>query len=173
METYPVVIHRIRIVSMDMSIEGKEWSKAQLRIENAHQLHLDTAMTYIGWLAYHRAGLKSHSSVVVEFGHPEDANSSLDFGIIWEGELKTCEVYDGNLRLIQCRKCLKYGHIGTHCREPPTCGICAGPHEKDECPNPRAKKCALCSQAHTAWSESCNWRKEARKRLNEFPRNHR
>ncbi|KAH7190451.1 hypothetical protein DER44DRAFT_634172, partial [Fusarium oxysporum] len=41
---------------------------------------------------------KSASSVVVEFTRPEDANKVIDEGLIWQGEVFQCELYDRQCR---------------------------------------------------------------------------
>lgn len=107
---------------------------------------------------------KHHTSVVIEFGHPEDANKALDFGLTWLGQMKTCESYDRTMRLLQCFRCYKYGHTGTRCRAPIQCGKCSGSHDKEECTE-STKKCALCGQGHYAWSDNCTFRTKERARL--------
>jgi hypothetical protein len=78
------------------------------------------------------------------------------------------------LRIRQCFKCYKYGHIAKYCRKTARCGYCAtAAHEqKDEnaCPNKQpsgTKKCVNCRGSHTAWDRACPAYKNASERTKE------
>lgn len=48
-----------------------------------------------------------------------------------------CEISD-YVRVLQCFKCLAFGHFAKHCRFKATCGHCAGEHKTKECTNREA-----------------------------------
>jgi hypothetical protein len=78
-ETYPIVIYGVPVTSMDMSTEGKEKTIKLLLYENRHWLFLDSRILYIGWLKKKKT--KGYMSIVVDFLHPKDVNTSMDRGI--------------------------------------------------------------------------------------------
>jgi hypothetical protein len=49
---------------------------------------------------------KKGSSLVLMFENPKDANTAIDYGLAWEGNLKHAKSTK-ELRLIQCRRCQK------------------------------------------------------------------
>lgn len=46
----------------------------------------------------------------------------------------TCRLED-YIRVLQCYKCLAFGHLSKHCTAESLCGHCAGTHEMKNCPN--------------------------------------
>ena len=84
----------------------------------------NAGIKYIGWLS-RTSATKSASSVVVEFTRAQVANKIIDEGLIWQGEVFQCELYDRSCRLRQCFSCQAYGHIGTQCKAIRRCGYCA------------------------------------------------
>ncbi|EXL90128.1 hypothetical protein FOIG_16598 [Fusarium odoratissimum NRRL 54006] len=118
---------------------------------------------YIGWLM-RSSSTKSASSVVVKFTRPEDANKVIDEGLIWQGEVFQCELYDRQCRVRQCFQCHKYGHIGTQCKATITCGYCAQDHATRDCPTKSdrnaPRKCAACNGPYEAWNNQCPTRKQ-------------
>lgn len=57
--------------------------------------------------------------------------------------------------VIQCFKCLGFGHVAYNCYKKSTCLKCGGPHYFKDCINPNTVKCANCSGNHTANSKNC------------------
>lgn len=116
----------------------------------------NAGIKYIGLLTRTSAA-KTASLVIIEFTRPQDANKIIDEGLIWQGEVFQCELYDGSCRLTQCFNCQGYGHIGTQCKATMRCGYCAQEHVSGECPTKSdksvSKKCANCRGGHEAWSE--------------------
>ncbi len=96
---------------------GRERAIVNLNIENSNQFHEDTHIAHITWLSKRRTTEKAHSSIIVQFDHPGDANTAITKGLIWNGEPKTCEIYDHRLRMLQCSNYHSYGHNGTRCRQ--------------------------------------------------------
>jgi hypothetical protein len=164
--SYGVTMHGIRTASMEMSPQGVLRTIQQLKQANAHQLPPEATIIHVSWLKRVNAQ-KPRTSVVVEFGHPEDANTAIDNGLVWEGEPKTCEVYDKTVRVIRCHHCQKFGHLGTQCRAPIKCGTCAGEHSTQSCPTPNRKRCANCGGPHSASSATCSIALRKRTELDE------
>jgi hypothetical protein len=120
-------------------------------------------ISYIGWLTK-EATLKHASSIVVEFTDPEMANAIIYAGMVWDGQVHQCQLYDRACRVKQCFRCYNYGHIGTQCNASQACGYCADQHETKHCKQKGTEgstpRCAVCKDAHTAWSNACPARKK-------------
>ena len=90
---------------------------------------------------------------MIEFTRPEMANAIIYTGLPWEGMVHTCQLYDRSCRIKQCVRYYDYGHIGTQCSAPQTCGHCAGRHESRACHarmNPGFQpKCTVCKGNHS------------------------
>ncbi|KAF5669921.1 hypothetical protein FDENT_11387 [Fusarium denticulatum] len=158
--TYGVLVHGVRTSSMDM--DNFELIRDGILQDN--KPFIPTAeIKYIGWLT-RASSAKSASSAVVEFTRPEDANKVIDEGLIWQGEVFQCELYDRQCRVRQCFQCHKYGHIGTQCKATITCGYCAQEHPTRDCPTKSdrdvPRKCAACKGVHEAWNNQCPVRKQ-------------
>ena len=84
--------------------------------------------------------------------------------MVWDGQIHQCQLYDRACRVKQCFRCYNYGHIGTQCNASQVCGYCAEPHESKHCRQKGlegfAPRCAVCKDAHTAWSNACPARKK-------------
>jgi hypothetical protein len=115
--TYGVLVHGIRTSSMD--VERFEDMRDNILQENRPFIP-NAGIKYIGWLTRTFA-TKSASSVIIEFTKPQDANKIIDEGLIWQGEVFQCELYDRSCRLRQCFSCQRYGHIGTQCKATTRC----------------------------------------------------
>lgn len=61
---------------------------------------------------------------------------------------------------LQCRKCLRYGHITRICRGVVRCRNCAGAHEHKDC-TAKALCCANCYGPHRATFHGCLKRRDA------------
>jgi hypothetical protein len=158
--TYGVLVHGIRTSSMDTD----QFEDTRDNILQANKPFIPNAgIKYIGWLS-RTSATKSASSVVVEFTRAQDANKIIDEGLIWQGEVFQCELYDRSCRLRQCFSCQAYGHIGTQCKATRRCGYCAQEHGSRECPiksnKETTRKCANCKGQHEAWNHQCVVRKE-------------
>ncbi|EXL90244.1 hypothetical protein FOIG_16485 [Fusarium odoratissimum NRRL 54006] len=158
--TYGVLVYGVCTSSMDM--DNFELIRDGLLQDN--KPFIPTAeIKYIGWLT-RSSSSKSASSVVVEFTRPEDANKVIDEGLIWQGEVFQCELYDRQCRVRQCFQCHKYGHIGTQCKAIITCGYCAQEHPTRDCltksDRDAPRKCAACNGVHEAWNNQCPVRKQ-------------
>ncbi|PCD25894.1 hypothetical protein AU210_012328 [Fusarium oxysporum f. sp. radicis-cucumerinum] len=158
--TYSVLVHGVRTSSMNM--DNFELIRDGMLQDNKPFIP-NAEIKYIGWLTI-SSSTKSASSVVVEFTRPEDANKIIDEGLIWQGEVFQCELYDRQCRVRQCFQCHKYGHIGTQCKATITCGYCAQDHATRDCPTKSdrgaPRKCAACNGPHEAWNNQCSTRKQ-------------
>lgn len=64
------------------------------------------------------------------------------------------EVYQ--LPTIQCRKCLRFGHVQNVCRSNARCFKCGQSHSGDNCNiSPDRVRCLLCTGSHLAPDPSC------------------
>ncbi|CAG9829823.1 unnamed protein product [Diabrotica balteata] len=61
-------------------------------------------------------------------------------------------IYDVEIyvpRVIQCRQCMRYGHVSAQCRGNVRCGKCGNEHETNSC-NSQLTSCILCRGSHEA-----------------------
>jgi hypothetical protein len=93
---------------------------------------------------------------------------------LWDAEIFECKLYDVILRIRQCFKCYKYGHIAKYCRKTARCEHCAAAaHEQENenvCSNKQpsgTKRCVNCISRHTAWNRACPAYKNASERAKE------
>ncbi|KAH7248188.1 gag-like protein [Fusarium solani] len=132
--TYGVLVYGIRTNSIDVS----QFEDIRDIILQENRPFIPSAgIKYIGWLT-RKSAAKNASSIIIEFTRPQDANKIIDEGLIWQGEVFQCELYDRSCRLRQCFGCQGYDHIGTHV----------------------PRKCANYKGQHEAWSNQCADRKE-------------
>ena len=115
---------------------------------------------HVGWLTGVPPTGKKSSAIVVEFTDPRHANTAIDEGTIWDSMLLNTVLYDRAARIRRCYNCQQYGHIGTICSNPASCGYCAGGHETRGCPQrtepgDQVRKCANCGGPHAAWYKKC------------------
>src|SRR5205809_1853808 len=88
--TYGVIMHGILTDSINMD-HPKE-AIYSLKIWNA-AIVSRADIQYIGWLTK-ASSSKKVSSAIVEFTGPEEANSAIREGLVWEAEQLYCELYD-------------------------------------------------------------------------------
>jgi hypothetical protein len=169
--TYGVIVHGISTKSMN--IKDQKATIQQMLADN-YTVIPDAKISYVGWLT--REGpLKRASSIVVEFAAPEMANAVIYAGMVWEGQIHPCQLYDRACRVKQCFRCSHYEHIGAQCNASQTCGYCAELHEAKHCRQKGVEgftpRCPVCKGAHTAWSNVCPARKKELERVEQAKQN--
>lgn len=163
--TYGVIVHGISTKSINTKDQN---ATSQQVLADNYTVIPDAKISYIGWLTK-EATLKRASSIVVEFTDPEMANAVIYAGMAWDGQIHQCQLYDRACRVKQCFRCYNYGHIGTQCNASQVCGYCAEQHETKHCKQKGMEgftpQCAVCKDAHTAWSNACPARRKEMRRV--------
>lgn len=169
--TYGVIVHGVSTSSINVKDQK---ATIQHMLADNYTVIPDAKISYVGWLT--REGpLKRASSIVVEFGAPEMANAVIYAGMVWEGQIHQCQLYDRTCRVKQCFRCNHYDHIGAQCNAFQTCGYCAEAHEAKHCRQKVVEgftpRCPVCKGAHTAWSNACPARKKELERVEQAKQN--
>ena len=121
---------------------------------------------YLGWVKGHeRIGQKTRSSMVIAFSDACTANKIIQEGLFLRSERMRTELYDPGCRVVQCAKCLQFGHVMAMCSSAVCCPFCNLTHSRKQCPdrkNSSRRKCALCQQSHAATDrQRCpKWREQ-------------
>jgi hypothetical protein len=121
----------------------------EVRLANPTAL-ADTEITYLGWAKGHLGvDKKQQSSIVLALSDPVAANTILQNGLFLRSERLRTELYDLGCRVVQCAKCLRFGHVMAIC----SCPYCSLPHSRKRCPDykyPNKYKYALCGGRYAA-----------------------
>lgn len=159
--TYPVVVHGIHSKSIDLS--KIEEAKQGIILANNRIVPCTVhKIKRISWISRAHE-VKERSSIIIEFTDPYSANAFIERGMVYQDQLHECELYSPESKVRQCFNCQEYGHIGTRCYKPQTCGWCSLPHPTQECmtkdtrdTNGKEQKvCANCKGDHEAWHNHC------------------
>lgn len=169
--THGVIVHGVSTKSI--KIEDQKTTIQQIPPDN-YTVIPDAKISYVGWLT--REGpLKRATSIVVEFATPEMANAVVYAGMVWEGQIHQCQLYDRACRVKQCFGCNHYDHIGAQCNASQTCGYCAELHETKHCRQRRMEgftpRCPVCKGGHTAWGNARPARKKELERVEQAKQN--
>ena len=79
--------------------------------------------------------------------------------------------YTPQFQVTRCFNCQGYGHRAQVCTRKQKCGKCSGDHKTAECKGKKEDyRCALCQGSHSAWDNSCPWKREEINKL-EYLRN--
>ena len=169
--TFGVIVHGVATNSMNM--KEQESIVEQILADN-YTVIPKAEISHIGWLT-RESTFKRASSIVVEFKDPAAANAVIYAGMVWNGQIHQCQLYDRTCRLKQCFRCYNYGHIGTQCNATQTCGYCSELHETKSCIRKEAEgftpKCAVCKGSHNAWNTACPARKQEVERVERAKQN--
>lgn len=92
---YGVIIHGISTKSIN--IKDQKATIQQILAEN-YTVIPNMEISYVGWLTK-EATLKRASSIVVEFTDPEMANAIIYAGMVWDGHIHQCQLYDRACRV--------------------------------------------------------------------------
>ena len=158
---FPVMVHGMRVAALDCT-KQKE-AIQQLMGQNRH-LKGRIEILHAQWPKRAIKLNKAVTCLIVDVASPAQVNTLIDEGLLFQSELKHCELYHGDCRLTQCFKCQKYGHTARVCRQNQKCGLCATPgHDDHSCAfrnEPNRHRCANCGGPHPAWSSRCKARQE-------------
>lgn len=84
---------------------------------------------------------KKQRSCVIEL-KPEQRKALLTKSRVYI-DWKSCRISD-HVSLLQCFKCLKFGHTAGECKGEACCGFCAGSHATNTCRNKANLRCKSC-----------------------------
>lgn len=165
---YAVMAHAVRVADVN-TVNQAEAIKSIL--EQNSKMHKNASIARVAWTKRALDLKKSHSSLIIETSSPATANEFIKNGLIFNHEIKTCEYFCKESKILQCFNCQKYGHVGKACRNPTRCGHCAGPHSSKDCTSQEKsqRKCASCGKpGHEAWSRECQDRVRQRLEANQM-----
>jgi hypothetical protein len=170
------MVHGIQVGKLGLTSTNNKTIIEGIQLEN-HLIIEDIQVQRIFWLNPKAAETKNHTTAVLDFTHPEQANKAIEQGIIIGAKRHDCELYDRACQLKQCFVCHKYGHIGSRCGASQLCGFCAGSHKTQDCSSKGAApgappKCAVCAGAHSAWSRTCEARVKEYNRIDFVKQTH-
>jgi hypothetical protein len=156
---FPVMVHGMRTASVDCSKQNEAIS--QLMGQNRHMREA-LEILHVRWPRKAIKKGKAVTCLIVDVASPKQANLLIDEGLLFQSELKQCELYHGDCRLTQCFNCQKYGHTAKVCRVARKCGLCAAPgHGDHDCgfrQDPSKHRCVNCGLGHPAWFQACKKR---------------
>jgi hypothetical protein len=108
-----------------------------------------------------RAGRKT-GPLHISVAEPEQANTLIQSGLVWDYQLHDCEPFTGECQVTQCFNCYQYGHVARMCRDTPRCGFCAAlGHATNDCLSKedrtkhRCVPCGTTTAKHSSWDQSC------------------
>ncbi|KAJ9635257.1 hypothetical protein H2199_008745 [Coniosporium tulheliwenetii] len=81
--TYKVLMHGIRVGSMDMTPQGKQRMKQAILRYNKERIP-GAVIVDLEWLPMSRRK-KARQPVIIDFLRPEDANAAIDNRLLWDG----------------------------------------------------------------------------------------
>jgi hypothetical protein len=173
---YSVMVHGVQVSKLGLTDTNNKIITEGIQQEN-HLIIEDIQIQKVSWLNPKAAETKNHTTVVLDFTHPGQANKAIEQGIIIGAKRHDCELYDRTCQLKQCFVCHKYGHIGSRCGASQLCGFCAESHKTQNYPSKGAApgappKCAVCAGPHTAWSRACAERAKEYKRIDFAKKTH-
>lgn len=117
-----VLANGIRTSTMD--VDRFKNNSSQISDDIGPFILQDEIRHIVGWLT-RDAAAKTASTITIEFTRPEDANKTIDEGLVWQGDSFECERYVGQCRVKQRFKCQRYGHIETEYKAATAYGFCA------------------------------------------------
>ena len=159
---HKVVLHGIPIIDFNTP-SGMELIKEEI-------VTFNKGLTPIGqpyWLTPRdRRQSQRGGSVAVAFATEEEANRALRNRLYIAGISVRVEKLYSTAPSTQCTKCQGFGHLDSHCKRSPKCGLCAEGHvtKQHYCTTCKAKgakcqhlapKCANCKEPHTADAKTC------------------
>ena len=103
---------------------------------------------------------------MISFDHNENIQKIFAITHIKSTKVKIEAMRKPKERLIQCKKCQRFGHTKSFCNREAKCVKCAGNHLSFECKMEKKQppKCSNCHESHTANYRGCMVAKELQKR---------
>jgi hypothetical protein len=95
--TYTVWVHGVRVQAVDVS--NQEEAIATIRKAN-ERFHPELDMVRVAWSSRTLAAGKRFGSLIVETGSTETANRLISLGLVYKGEVKYCERFIKEARVI-------------------------------------------------------------------------
>lgn len=128
---------RLMIRDIPSSVDGPQLVKDLIR------QNLDGVADDVVRLVYWSPAKGNRASSAVIDVPPDVRNRLLNQGRVYLGCF-SCRIAD-HLRILQCFKCLGFGHIAKSCQAVgDTCGHCGDGHESRACPKTGTLKCRNC-----------------------------
>ena len=162
-QRYWVLVHRVCTKDMDTCNQGN--IVKTLQKEN-RVLHPELKLVGAHWPK--SACSKTRSSLILELADVWAANTLIDKGFLVGLQFHTCNAFHQALRLTQCFHCQQYSHVAKQCKARVCCAHCAGAHDTKACKVQQRQKCAVCREAHKAWSSECRARAGALQRIRQL-----
>ena len=167
--TYAVTAHNIRIQNIDTANQVKA---IEYIVKNNKTMHPDLRVTKVSWSAHAIKEQRLYSSLRIEVETAAMANRLITEGLLEDYEVKRCERFSGDCRVMQFFNCQQYGHVLKACRNAAKCGHCAGNHSSHDCTTKARRRCINCDSAgHEAWSKICRVKNEQKQRAEKAYRN--
>lgn len=116
------MVHGMRLAAIDCSKQQE--AIKEIMGQNKY-LRGPIEILHVRWP---RSAVKKGRAVaclIMDTASPEQANLLINKRLLFDSELKQCELYHGDCRLTQCFNCQKYGHTTNVCRATRKCGLCA------------------------------------------------
>ena len=152
---YTVIAHGIRVAAVD---PAKKDEAIRGIIAQNPKLRGRVEIVQLAWARKTIKLGKRVAPLHIGVATPEQANTLIEQGLLFDSELHDCEVFWGDCQVVQCFHCQSYKHTAKHCRNAVRCGFCAAiGHASKDCANqdnPEVYRCALCKggKKHTAWA---------------------
>jgi hypothetical protein len=159
---YTVIAHRIRVAAVDPA--KKDLAIKAIMAQNT-KLQGKVEIVRLAWARTTTKLGKRIAPLHIGVATPEQVNTLIEQGLLFDRELHDCEVFWGDCQVVQYFHCQSYKHTAKHCRNAVRCGFCAAiGHASKDCANqgnPDIYRCAVCKggQRHTAWARECPVRK--------------
>jgi len=143
---YAILVHSAPLDFLPRERDVTE-TKGEILRENSRVIP-DAVISYVGWATQSSKGNKRESSLLVAFDQPSHANKMLRGRFFLRGVALGTELYDPGLRIVQCRKCLFFGHVENCCTTLVRCPFCALAHRKEQCKILGMPHLSRCSPYH-------------------------
>jgi hypothetical protein len=170
--TYQAMIHGVCKRSTKLDTPQEVQATVQRLNEDNKRLHPGSVILAAKWPTNANRPAKdgrekAYSSLLVEYGTPDELNQVVQKGFIEGCKPLQGERWEKGLSLTQCFNCYGYGHWVRNCPNSTKCGHCAGPHDTrfHDATRKWEVKCAVCGGKHTAWDLKCLRRQKEKQKV--------